>query len=156
MDNLPPSRSLISSNAIHCLLLLFFALLMLLIRTVPVYTKIFTNWPGEYGDYVNFSADDAIYHIRLIHNTLHHFPWRVFFDPFIHFPFGGYITFGPLFTNIIATAALIIGLGSPSPELINHVSAYVPPIMGALCLIPLYFIVRKLFGKTRLLSVHLF
>lgn len=153
MDNSPINRSLISkaipeSNIIHCLLLLLFALLMLLIRIVPIYTKVFTNWPGDYGNYVNFSADDAIYHMRLIHNTLHHFPWRFFFDPFIHFPFGSYIAFGPLFTDIIATAALIIGLGAPSPELINHVSAYIPPIMGALCLIPLYFIVRKLFGKT--------
>ena len=153
MDNLPPNRSLISrilpeNNTIHCLLLLLFALLMFLIRTVPIYTKIFTSWPGEYGNYVNFSADDAIYHMRLIHNTLHHFPWRVFFDPFTHFPFGSYVAFGPLFTNIIATAALVIGLGRPSPELINHVSAYIPPIMGILCLFPVYFIVRKLFGKT--------
>ena len=121
---------------------------MLLIRIVPVYTRIFTDWPGEYGNFVNFSADDAVYHMRFVHNTLHHFPWRVFFDPFTHFPFGGYITFGPLFTNIIATVALIIGLGSPSPALVNHVGAYIPPVMGALCLIPLYFVTRKLFGKT--------
>ncbi len=146
-------RSLISSiipeeKPRHFLLLLILGLAMLLIRIVPVYTRIFTDWPGEYGNFVNFSADDAVYHMRFVHNTLHHFPLRVFFDPFTHFPFGSYIAFGPLFTNIIATVALIIGLGSPSSVLVNHVSAYIPPVMGALCLIPLYFVTCKLFGKT--------
>ena len=153
MPNPLPNRSLISniipeSNLAHYLLLLLFGALMLSIRIVPVYTKIFTNWPGEYGNYVNFAADDAVYHMRFVHNTIHHFPWRVFFDPFTHFPFGSYVAFGPLFTIIIATVALIAGFGHPSPELINHVSAYMPPIMAMLCLIPVYFIVRKLFGKT--------
>lgn len=121
---------------------------MLFIRIAPIYTKIFTDWPGDFGNFVNFAADDAVYHMRFVHNTLHHFPFRVFFDPFTHYPFGSYISFGPLFTLIVATASLIIGLGSPSPELINHVSAYIPPIMGALCLIPSYCITNKLFGKT--------
>lgn len=121
---------------------------MLCVRIIPHYTKIFTNWPGEYGNYVNFAADDAIFHMRLVHNTLHHFPWRVFFDPFTYFPYGSYTAFGPLFTFIIAGLALIIGFGSPSPELVNHVAAYIPPVMGALCLIPVYFITRKIFGKS--------
>ncbi|MEI8055169.1 MAG: oligosaccharyl transferase, archaeosortase A system-associated [bacterium] len=147
------NRSLISniipkSDLAHCLLLFLFGALMLFIRIIPNYTKIFTNWPGEYGNYVNFAADDAIYHMRFIHNTIHHFPWRVFFDPFTHFPFGSYVAFGPLFTIIIATVALIAGFGHPSHELINHISAYVPPVMAMLCLIPVYLIVRKLFGKT--------
>ena len=112
MPNPLPNRSLISniipeSNLAHYLLLLLFGALMLSIRIVPVYTKIFTNWPGEYGNYVNFAADDAVYHMRFVHNTIHHFPWRVFFDPFTHFPFGSYVAFGPLFTIIIATVALI-------------------------------------------------
>lgn len=151
-SGLQPKKSVIAniipkSDLTHCLLLLVFGAIMLFIRIIPVYTTIFTNWPGEYGNYVNFSADDAVYHMRLVHNTIHHFPWRVFFDPFTYFPFGSHLGFGPLFTVIVATVALIAGLGHPSPELVNHVSAYIPPIMGALCLIPLYLIVRKLFGK---------
>ena len=135
-------------NSRHFLLLLILGAIMLYLRIAPNYAKIFTNWPGEYGNFVNFSADDAVYHMRFVHNTLQHFPARVFFDPFTHFPFGSYIAFGPLFTLIIAGVALIAGLGHPTPELINHVAAYIPPVMGALCLIPLYFIARKLFGKT--------
>ncbi|EKE01691.1 MAG: hypothetical protein ACD_21C00072G0014 [uncultured bacterium] len=147
------NRSLISniipeSNLRHFLLLLVLGAIMLYIRISPIYAKVFTNWPGAYGNFVSFSADDAVYHMRFVHNTLHHFPSRVLFDPFTHFPFGSHIAFGPLFTLILATVAWIAGLGHPSPELVNHVAAFIPPIMGALCLIPLYLIARKIFGKT--------
>ena len=100
-------------------LLLAFAAIMFFIRTVPIHHLIFTDWPSGYGKYVQFSADDAVYHMRFVHNTIHHFPWRVFFDPFTHFPFGSQIHFGPLFTLIIATVALVAGLGHTTPELIN-------------------------------------
>src|SRR3990170_2351078 len=135
-------------NLRQILLLVVFAVIMAFIRIMPVYQKIFTDWPGDYGNFVNFSADDAVYHMRLVHNTIHHFPWRVFFDPFTHFPYGNQIHFGPLFTLIIAGAALIAGLGHPTPELVNIIGAYTPVVMGALCLIPVYFIARNLFGKT--------
>ncbi len=134
------------NNLDQVVLLMVFAAVMFFVRTVPVHHLIFTNWLGEYGNFVNFSADDAVYHMRLVHNTLHHYPWRVFFDPFTHFPFGDKIHFGPLFTLIIATAALIAGLGEPTPALVNLVGAYTPAVMGALCLIPVYFIARNLFG----------
>lgn len=129
------------------LLLAVFGAIMLAIRIIPQYHIVFTTWLGDYGNYVNFSADDAVYHMRLVHNTLHHFPWRVFFDPFTHFPYGNQIHFGPLFTLIIATVSLVIGLGHPTPELVNIVGAYIPPILGALCLIPVYSIARNLAGE---------
>lgn len=131
-----------------CIILAFLAGIMLFVRIILVYSKVFTDWPGEYGNFVNFAADDAVYHMRLVHNTIQHFPYRIFFDPSTYCPFGSYISFGPLFTLIIASTALIIGLGSPSPELINHVGAYIPPVMGALCLIPVYLATNKLFGRT--------
>lgn len=136
------------SNLRQLLLLMIFGIIMLFIRIIPIYHKIFTDWPGQWGNFVNFAADDAVYHMRLVHNTLHHLPWRIFFDPFTHFPFGNQIHFGPLFTLIIAATALIAGAGNPTPELTNLVAAYIPPIMGALCLIPVYFIARNLSSKT--------
>ncbi|MBU0745065.1 MAG: oligosaccharyl transferase, archaeosortase A system-associated [Gammaproteobacteria bacterium] len=134
-------------NFRQALLLIIFAIAMFFIRTIIISPLVFTDWPGEHGNFVNFSADDAVYHMRLVHNTIHHFPWRVFFDPFTHFPYGNQIHFGPLFTLIIAAAALIAGLGNPSPELVNIVGAYTPVIMGILCLLPVYFIARKIAGK---------
>lgn len=134
-------------NLRRVFLLLLFAAIMFFIRTAPLHHLVFTDWPGDFGNFVNFAADDAVYHMRLVHNTIHHFPWRVFFDPFTHFPFGNQIHFGPLFTLIIAGASLVIGLGNPTPALVNIVGAYTPAIMGVLCLIPVYFIALKLSGK---------
>ena len=136
------------SNTEHVLLLVIFGIAMLLIRIIPVYSTVFTNWPGEHGNYVNFAADDAVYHMRLVHNTLQHYPWRIFFDPFSYFPYGMQIIFCPLFTYLVATTALIIGFGHPSAELVNHVSAYIPPALAVLCLIPVYLLTRQIFGKT--------
>src|SRR3972149_12113848 len=135
-------------NLRQILLLIIFAIIMLFVRIAPTYPIIFTDWLGDYGKFVNFAADDAVYHMRLVHNTIYHFPLRVFFDPFTHFPYGNQVHFGPLFTLIIASAALIAGLGHPTPELLNIVGAYTPVVMGVLCLIPLYFIACTLFGKT--------
>lgn len=144
-----PKNPLIPEHtSIQILLLIFFGVIMCCIRTIPIYDTIFTNWPSDYGKFVNFASDDAVYHMRLVHNTIHHFPWRIFFDPFTHIPFGNQIHFGPLFTLIIASISLLIGCGHPTPDLINAVGAYTPVIMGALCLLPIYFIAKKLFGKT--------
>ena len=126
------------------LLLLILGAIMFLLRTFSIYPLIFTDW----NSFVNFASDDAVYHMRLVHNTIHHFPRRIFFDPFTHFPFGNLIHFGPLFTLIISGTSLLVGLGDPSPELINLIGAFTPVIMGVLCLVPLYFIACNLFGKT--------
>ncbi|MCL5260552.1 MAG: oligosaccharyl transferase, archaeosortase A system-associated [Gammaproteobacteria bacterium] len=147
-DQLQTKFSIIpDSNLRHGIMLFILAVVMFAIRTIPLHALIFTSWPGPDGNYVNFAADDAVYHMRLIHNTLHHLPIRIFYDPFTYFPYGSINHFGPLFTLIIAYSALLIGLGHPSAELVNHVAAYIPPIMGALCILPTYFISRKLFGK---------
>ena len=124
-----------------------FMLIMLYFRIVPIYGMIFTDWPWLHGNYVNFAPDDAVYHMRLVHNALQHFPTRIFFDPFTHFPYGNQIHFGPLFTLIIASIAWILGGGHPGANLINAVGAYVPPVMGALCLLPVYFIGKKMLGR---------
>lgn len=130
-----------------------FALLMLLmgimfyVRTVPLYTTIFTDWPGKYGNFVNFALDDAVYHMRLAHNMFHHFPHQVFFDPFVEFPDGAFHHFGPLFSLMIIVLSWIIGLGRSTHQLINYAGAYLPAILGSLCLIPTYFIGKKLCGR---------
>ncbi|CAJ35476.1 oligosaccharyl transferase, archaeosortase A system-associated [Methanocella arvoryzae] len=118
--------------------------LMLYLRVVPSYGQVFTGWEGNY---VNFASDDAVYHMRLVHETVTHFPERIFYDPFTHYPFGSMIHFGPLLTLIIAGASLIVGLGNPSIALVDAIGAYTPAIMGMLCAVPVYFIGKKLFSR---------
>jgi dolichyl-diphosphooligosaccharide--protein glycosyltransferase len=118
--------------------------LMAWIRIVPAYDYVFPSWGGGY---VNVAQDDAVYQMRLVHNTLAHFPTRIMFDPFTHYPYGSAIHFGPLFTIIIAGAAMVVGLGNPAPALVDAVGAYMPVLMGVLCILPVYFIGKKLFGR---------
>lgn len=125
---------------------------MYYIRVDPGYANVFTNWPGNY---VNIAQDDGIYHMRLVYNTLAHFPFRIFYDPFTHFPYGSPVHFGPMFTILIAGTALLLGLGSPDPHLVATVGAYMPVILGVLCVIPTYYIAKRLFGREAALIASL-
>ncbi len=117
---------------------------MLYIRIALPYNTVFTNWPGNF---VNIASDDAPEQMRMVYNTLAHFPTRELYDPFTHYPYGSLVHFGPLFTMLIAVPSLILGLGHPSAQLTVTVGAYVPAILGALCAIPTYYVGKKLFGR---------
>jgi dolichyl-diphosphooligosaccharide--protein glycosyltransferase len=121
---------------------------MFYVRTVPVQPAVFTDWAWLGGStYANIAADDGVYHMRLLYNTLEHFPFRILYDPFTHFPYGNTIHFGPLFEIIPAALLLIIGLGNPGDSLIQAVAAYYPAVLGTLVIIPAYYIGKKLFGR---------
>ncbi|AFC98976.1 putative membrane oligosaccharyl transferase, required for N-linked glycosylation [Methanocella conradii HZ254] len=121
---------------------------MFYMRTVPAHDAVFTNWPWINGStYVNVAEDDGVYHMRLLYNTLQHFPFRIMYDPFTHFPYGNTIHFGPLFELIPAAFLLIIGLGHPAQSLIDTVAAYYPAFLGILVVIPVYYTGKKLFGR---------
>jgi oligosaccharyl transferase (archaeosortase A-associated) len=107
-------------------------------------SQVFTDWAGGY---VNVAQDDGVYHMRLLFNTLQHFPFRILYDPFTHFPYGSMIHFGPLFELIPAAFLYIVGLGHPSDQLVGTVAAYYPAVLGALIVIPTYYIGKKLFGR---------
>jgi dolichyl-diphosphooligosaccharide--protein glycosyltransferase len=122
--------------------------IMFYLRTVPMHDMVFTNWAWINGtNYVNVAADDGVYHMRLLYNTLEHFPFRILYDPFTHFPYGNTIHFGPLFELIPAAFLLIVGLGNPSQGLVDTVAAYYPAVLGTLVIIPVYYAGKKLFGR---------
>ena len=52
--------------------------------------------------------------MRLVDATVRHFPHRIWFDPYLVWPGGEWVNAGPFFDWVIAGAALLIGLGSPS------------------------------------------
>jgi dolichyl-diphosphooligosaccharide--protein glycosyltransferase len=133
-----------SGFSIYTIVLLALMGFMFYLRAVPTHDAVFTSWAGNY---VNVAADDGVYHMRLLFNTISHYPFRIMYDPFTHFPYGSPIHFGPLFEIIPATIAIILGLGSPSTQLVSTVAAYYPTVLGALCIIPTYYIGKKLFGK---------
>src|SRR5579862_6041594 len=117
-------------------------LLSLYLRVVPPWHIVFAPWG------VDFQETDAWFHLRTAHNLLAHFPFRSGFDPYALFPGGMNMPTGPLWDYMIASTAWFAGLGSPSPVLTDHVAAWLPAILGALCPIPVFLAARRLFGLT--------
>jgi len=73
------------------------------------------------------------------------------YDVWTAFPTGvGVGQFGTLFDQIVATAALVVGFGSPSQNTIALMLAFAPAVFGALLAIPTYFIGkhRRTLGTT--------
>src|SRR5204863_5326399 len=61
---------------------------------------------------------------------------------------GGQITqVAPMLDWLVAGVALLLGAGRPSPLLVDLVGAYVPPVVGALTTVPVYFLGRELFSR---------
>ena len=116
-----------------------------IIRIIPPYGRVFT----EQG--IRFAGIDAYYHIRLIENLLRHYPHRINFDPYICFPTGGaemtHHFWPPFFDWLLGSFCLLFGLGHPSQDVINLVAAFSPAILGALTVIPVYFIGKYLLNS---------
>jgi len=109
------------------------------------------------GGIVGFAADDAVFHMRLVENTIYFFPHRIFFDAYTLYPYGNSLHLAPLFSQTIAFFALIAGFvtnswnpaiaGMPSQSAIDTVGAFFPAIMGALIVFPVYVIGRELIDE---------
>jgi len=113
----------------------------LIFRVVVPYDQIFV------GDWIKFSSIDGYYYMRLFDSFVHNFPNLTTFDPFFIYP-GGHGVSGVHFLKwLLAGFAWVIGLGSPTQHTADVVGVYFPAIMGALTVIPVYFIGKTLFNK---------
>ncbi|MCW3142182.1 MAG: oligosaccharyl transferase, archaeosortase A system-associated, partial [Methanophagales archaeon] len=126
------------------LTMLFF--LSLYIRVAIPYNTVFID------SFVRFGGHDPWYNMRLVENTLHHFPHRIYFDPFTAYPHGAYNPFGaPLFDLSLAFIIWIMGLGNPLSTLGQHgievIGACYPAVLGALTVFPVYFIGKELYNR---------
>jgi dolichyl-diphosphooligosaccharide--protein glycosyltransferase len=130
-----------SAGVVYGLALAFIFGIALFLRTYFSYHDVFT------GDWVRFQSEDAYYHMRLIENLSHHFPHRIYFDPFTFYPHGQTVYFAPFFDLFIGFFIWVIGLGSPSTHVIETVGAYFPAVLGALVTFPVYFIGKELFNR---------
>lgn len=100
------------------------------------------------GNNVIFSSEtDAWYHMMLAKGTVINLQ-RLWFDPMTNFPNGTPLHFGPFLSWAITILSYIVGLGSPSMHTVEVVGAFMPAILGALVVIPVYFIGREIGGKS--------
>ena len=100
------------------------------------------------GGEVFFSGNDAWYHLRQVQYTVQHWPATMPYDPWTYFPFGTSVgQFGTLYDQLIATAALVVGLGDPSTELVAKTLLVAPVVFSTLVAIPTYLVGKRLGGR---------
>jgi dolichyl-phosphooligosaccharide-protein glycotransferase len=124
----------------HGALLALIVVIAFLTRTVFLWRAVFT------GEGVNYQDSDAWYHMRLIDNLAHNFPYRATIDPYLGDP-APPVAVPLLFDLFVGAVALIAGLGAPSAATIERVGALVPPVLGALTTLPVYLIGQRLFDR---------
>ena len=107
------------------------------------------NWQRFLVDgEVYFSGNDAWYHLRQVAYTTRHWPWTMPFDPWTSFPTGTAVgQFGTLYDQLVATAALAIGLGDPSGRTTALTLLFAPAVFGTLTAIPAYFLGKRFGGR---------
>ncbi len=146
MKRLRLSMKKIEKVSLICgiILALLFSLSLYIRVTLP-YDSIFG------GSFVRFGGNDPWYNMRLVENTLHNFPHRIYFDAFTYYPHGTNVPFAPLFDYLLAVIIWIIGLGNPYATLGEHgievIGAWYPAVLGALTVIPVYFIGKELWNR---------
>ncbi|MEF8856606.1 MAG: oligosaccharyl transferase, archaeosortase A system-associated [Haloplanus sp.] len=97
---------------------------------------------------VYFSGNDAWYHLRQVEYTVRHWPFTMPYDPWTNFPYGTNAgQFGTLYDQLIATAALVVGLGSPTSETVAKTLLVAPAVFGALVALPVYVVGKRLAGR---------
>lgn len=137
-------KSIEKASLIYGALLALIFCLSLYIRALP-YDSIFG------GPFVRFGGNDPWYNMRLVENTLHNFPHRIYFDAFTGYPHGTNVPFAPLFDYLLAVIIWIVGLGNPYVTLGEHgievIGAWYPAVLGALTVIPVYFIGKELWNR---------
>ncbi len=133
------ARGLISRLLPVLELILIFGV-ALLIRVLLPYHFVFTS------DGIAFTGNDAYYHMHLVQSLVNNFPHFPVIDPYLLF--GQLYEITPSFFQwLLGTAAWIFGFGSPSPHLVDVLGVYYPAVLGALTVVPVYFIGRVLWGR---------
>ncbi len=122
----------------HLPILVIAALISLKLRILNPWDSVFT-WTVRLG------GNDPWYYYRLIENTIHNFPHRIWFDPFTHYPYGSYTHFGPFLVYLGSIAGIIFN--ATSGESLRTVLAFIPAIGGILAILPVYLLTREVFDK---------
>lgn len=95
-----------------------------------------------------FSGTDSWYHYRQVVYSVQNWPHTMPYDPWTGYPTGAtFDQFGTIFDQFLATIALLVGLGSPTDHTIRLVLLVVPPLLGALVAVPVYYLGRRLAGR---------
>ena len=107
----------------------------------------YTNHIGPDGQPL-YRGNDPFLHYRHTNYVIQNFPFTMPFDPWTGFDVGSRVgQFGTILDQMVATVALVIGLGSPSQETVVLTTLFSGPVFAVLCAIPMYLIGRRLGGR---------
>ena len=122
---------------------------LILAALFSFYLRAILPWKTVFsGSNVIFSSEsDAWYHMMLAKGTVINLQ-RLWFDPMTNFPQGTPLHFGPFVSWAITIFSYIFGLGHPSMHTVEVVGAFMPAVLGALLVFPVYFIGKEIGGKS--------
>ena len=125
---------------IGALIAIFFGVSLIFRISLP-YDGVFT------GEWIKFTRLDAYWHMRLVDTMAYNFPNLTQFDPFFIYPGGGIVGGVHFFDWLLSGVAWLFGLGSPTQHTVDVVGVTLPAVLGALTVIPVYFIGKALFNR---------
>lgn len=135
------SQSRCSPRLVAGILLILFFGVALCLRIALPYGDVFS------GDWIKLTGVDAYRYMRLVDNLAHNFPHLISFDPYMRYPYSLPVGGLTLFVYLLSGIAWLVGLGSPTQHTVDVVGIYFPAIIGALTVIPVYFIGKALFNR---------
>jgi oligosaccharyl transferase (archaeosortase A-associated) len=136
----PERKRKLPPAAIAAIAMAVVAAIALYIRIALPYHQVFVN--GQ----VWFLETDSYFYMRNIQVLVQHFPHFNSFDPYMLFPGGQAALIRPFFAGLVSAIILFVR-GATTLYHMEVIAAYVPPILGALTLIPVYFIGKELFNR---------
>ena len=120
---------------------------LLVIVGVALAIRIYFPWPIVFTPtHVNLLETDAWYHLRVIENLVNQFPHRLQVDPYA-LTDPQFLKVPPLMDFLVAGAAWIAGWGHPSEALVKTITAFAPPVLGALTVVAVYGVARLAGGS---------
>ncbi|HEC87146.1 MAG TPA: hypothetical protein ENI49_04690 [Thermoplasmatales archaeon] len=105
------------------------------------------------GEKYFFSGTDPYYNMRLIEKTIEtgHYPYLggVYggLDPLLNYPLGGSGGRPPLFNMLTIGTSKILSLFMNPIDALGYSMQFLPAVYGALLVIPIYFIGKRLFNR---------
>ena len=99
------------------------------------------------GQWIKLTGIDAYFYMRLVDNLVRNFPHLISFDPYFIYPGGGYPGDIRFFAYMMAAIIKLLGGAAPTQQAVDTIAVYIPAVMGALVVIPVFFIGRALINR---------
>lgn len=94
-------------------------------------------------------SPDCYGHLRRTVSVARNFPRVPYRDPYLNHPDGGVFIWPPAFDLLAGGISRALYGASATTEQVTRVAAALPAVLGALHVLPLFFLARRVFGRRR-------